>query len=329
MINQRLFDWYGIDTNKNLGLKTLCPKPFDTVLIDKNGSCFVCECTAWLPQSIGNLHNNGLEEIFHSAMAKHIRNSILDGSYRYCNSNQCQWIIKDIVGHHESAATKISTIRLAIDDSCNLSCPSCRTSNVFYKRGKMLSLRLSLADKIIDFLKNKNNILIHIGSDGDPFASLVYRHFMREVPKNDSFSFNLQTNGLLLKKMFNRLSNIFNRLKELNISIDGATKNTYEMLRKGGKFDLLLENLQFIKKYHNNFKINFHMVVQRSNWHEMRKMTLLAEKFNVDKIWFNKIQNWNSFTNFSDQLPPENHERFLKEYHFVKQNSKVIIWNLK
>ena len=63
MINQRLFDWYKIDTSKNLGIRNHCPRPFDTVLIDKNGYCFACECTSWLPQSIGNLQIKTLDEI--------------------------------------------------------------------------------------------------------------------------------------------------------------------------------------------------------------------------------------------------------------------------
>jgi len=329
VINSRLFDWYGIDTNKNLDIKNKCPKPFDTILIDQTGSCFLCECTAWLPQSVGNLHKNTLQEIFDSDISKHLRQSIVDGSYRYCNSKQCQWLLKNIVEDYKKGIPNISTIRLAIDNSCNLSCPSCRTNKIYHKKGKMLSLKFSLADKILNFLEDKKNMLIHIGSDGDPFASLVYRHFMRNIGKNKSFLFNLQTNGLLLKKMFGRLENIFDRLNELNISIDGATKKTYELLRRGGNFNLLLENLDFIKKYHKNFKINFHMVVQKSNWHEMNQMVNLAEEFNVQKIWFNKIQNWHTYLDFEKELPPEKDEKFLEEYYSVKKNKKVIIWNLE
>ena len=88
MINQRLFDWYGIDTEKNLQLKTFCPRPFDTILIDKNGSCFACECTAWLPQSIGNLNLKSIEQILESPTLQLLQNSIKDSSYRYCNNNQ-------------------------------------------------------------------------------------------------------------------------------------------------------------------------------------------------------------------------------------------------
>ena len=63
MINKRLFDRYSINTNKDLKIKNLCPRPKDTILIDKLGSCYACECTSWLPQSIGNLQIKTLEEI--------------------------------------------------------------------------------------------------------------------------------------------------------------------------------------------------------------------------------------------------------------------------
>ena len=55
MINERLFEQYNIDTKKHLGIINRCPRPFDTILIDKNGSCYACESTSWLPQSIGYL----------------------------------------------------------------------------------------------------------------------------------------------------------------------------------------------------------------------------------------------------------------------------------
>ena len=326
MIDSRLFQWYNINTRKDLGITNICPKPFDTVLIDQNGSCFICECTAWLPQSVGNLHKNSLEEIFHSDTAYHLRDSIDDGSYRYCNEKQCTWIIKGDVRNYQETDPKIKTIRLAIDDSCNLSCPSCRKSVIFHKRGKMLSMRLELADRVNQYLAKHNNVTVHIGSDGDPFASLVYRHFMRTVPDNDTLRFNLQTNGLLMKKMFGRLDKILTRIAVLNISVDGATKETYELLRRGGRFEKLLENLQFIKDYHEQFRIRFHMVVQKNNWREMTNMLELADKFNVHEVIFNKITNWNTYENFEEQLPPEQDDLFIKTVELVKKHPKTINW---
>ncbi len=328
MINQRLFDWYNIDTRKDLAISNICPKPFDTVLIDQSGSCFICECTAWLPQSVGNLHKSSLEEIFDSDMAYHLRDSIDDGSYRYCNAKQCTWIIKGDVRHYEENDPGIRTIRLAIDDSCNLSCPSCRKSVIFHSRGKMLDMRLRLADKVNQYLSTHNNITVHIGSDGDPFASLVYRYFMRTVPDNHTLRFNLQTNGLLIKKMFGRLEKILNRIDVLNISIDGATKTTYELLRRGGRFENLLENLEFIKPLHERFKIRFHMVVQRENWQEMSQMLELADRFNAHEVIFNRITDWNTYDNFHEQLIPEKDSLFIKEFEIIKRHPKSITWQL-
>ena len=42
MINQRQFERYNINTSKDLGIQKICARPFDTVLIDKMGSCYAC-----------------------------------------------------------------------------------------------------------------------------------------------------------------------------------------------------------------------------------------------------------------------------------------------
>jgi MoaA/NifB/PqqE/SkfB family radical SAM enzyme len=131
-----------------------------------------------------------------------------------------------------------------------------------------------------------------------------------------------------MKKMFGRLDKILTRIDVLNISIDGATKSTYELLRRGGQFEKLLENLEFIKHYHEQFRIRFHMVVQKSNWHEMNKMLELADRFNAHEVIFNRITDWNTYNNFHEQLAPEQDPAFQKEFDLIRQNKKSVIWEL-
>ena len=150
MINQRLFTHYGIDTNKNLQIKRRCPRPYDTILIDKQGSCFACECQSWLPQSVGNLQIRTLSEIIDSPMQKHLQASIADGTYRYCNEHQCSYIMSNTVLNDRPS--RIKHLRLAIDDSCNLRCPSCRKGMIFHKEGSAYRLGIRLADRINDWL---------------------------------------------------------------------------------------------------------------------------------------------------------------------------------
>jgi MoaA/NifB/PqqE/SkfB family radical SAM enzyme len=201
-------------------------------------------------------------------------------------------------------ASQIKNIRLAIDDSCNLSCPSCRTNTIFVKSGKLLEQRIQLAKRIIEYITIQDNpITLHIGSDGDPFASLVYRYFIKQTKFFPHVSFSIQTNGLLIKKMYQRHEDMFKKLNVLNVSIDGASQETYERLRKGGSFQKIIENLEFIKQIKSklNFKFIIHFVVQAENYQEMPKIIELAEKYSADNIWLNKITNWNTFPNFEDK----------------------------
>jgi len=298
MINQRLFNQYNIDTKKDLKIKNLCPRPRDTILIDKQGSCYACECTSWLPQSIGNLQIKSLEDIIGGEMHQHLQGSITDGTYRYCNENQCAYL-KSAVLH--GRPDHIQHLRLAIDDSCNLRCPSCRKGMIFHKEGSAYNLGIRLADKINEWLYHyEHPIQVHIGSDGDPFASHVYRHFMEQTPERDNIKYSILTNALMFKEFHTRVPYVINNLQELGVSIDGASKNTYEKLRLGGKWDKINENLECISnlKQKHGFRFILHFVVQKDNYHEMEDIMMLGQKYNADRVWLSRIHDWNTFDNF-------------------------------
>lgn len=290
---------------KNLNIKTKCPRPFDTITIDKNGNCYACECSGWLPEVIGNLKLQTLQEIIDDKKLKSIQSTIIDGTYSYCQESLCSYLL-DVRPEKKSwntdiPTTKLKQLRLGIDDSCNLSCPSCRKSKIMEKRGIKLKSRFRMIEKIIEYLNRNNSpIKIHVGSDGDPFASLVYRYFLKNCPKKSNISFSLQTNGLLIEKMYYKNKWIFDRLDTLGLSIDGCTKEVYEKLRRGGKFEILKRNLSFlvdIKEKHN-FKIIFHCVVQAANVQQIEHYIKFATEFSADKIWFNRIVDWKTYNNF-------------------------------
>jgi MoaA/NifB/PqqE/SkfB family radical SAM enzyme len=302
MINQRLFDHYRIDTTKDLKISKRCPRPYDTVLIDKMGSCYACECTAWLPQSIGNLQIKPLAEIIGGTMHTHVQESITDNTYRYCNEHQCSYIKGGRL--MDSDANNIKHLRLAIDDSCNLRCPSCRKSMIFHKEGSKFDLGIRLADKINGWLQSyEHPIKVHIGSDGDPFASHIYRHFMEKTPVRDNISYSILTNGLMLKDFHQRIPHIMGNLDTLGISIDGATESTYERLRLGGNWDKVIDALECAKtlKNEHGFVFQLHMVVQQDNWREMELMEALAYKYQADRVFFNPIEDWNTGIDMSTQ----------------------------
>jgi MoaA/NifB/PqqE/SkfB family radical SAM enzyme len=303
-INQRLFDHYGIDTQKHMGIKTICARPWDTVLIDKRGSCYACECQSWLPHSIGNLQARTLDQILSSDLREHFKSSVADGSFKYCNSQRCSYILQGIIPPRDGTGTHIKNLRLAIDDSCNLRCPSCRKGMIFHKEGSAYNLGIRLADKINKWLHNyKHPIQVHIGSDGDPFASHVYRHFMAHTPKRDNIKYSILTNGLMFDEFHARVPHVINNLQELGVSIDGATKETYEKLRLGGRWEKINQNLRCMAelKQRLGFRWILHFVVQKDNFHEMMDIVDLGKKYGADRVWLNKIEDWNTMGDFKDQ----------------------------
>lgn len=302
MINERLFNRYNIDITKNLQIKNVCSRPYDTILIDKMGSCYACECQSWLPQSIGNLQIQSLKDIIdNSKLRKYLQSSVSDGTYRYCNEHQCSYIRLGKVG--QGAVPKIKHLRLAIDDSCNLRCPSCRKSLIFHKEGSAYDLGVRLANKINEWLEDcVDPMQVHIGSDGDPFASHVYRHFMENTPIKENIKYSLLTNGLMFKDFHNKVPWVIENLNELGVSIDGASKETYEKLRLGGRWDKINENLKCMSdlKEKYNFRFILHFVVQKDNYHEMEDIIQLGKDYNADRVWLNKIEDWNVYSDFKE-----------------------------
>ena len=235
-------------------------------------------------------------------MHQHLRGSVNDRSYRYCNEKQCSYLkaqcITPVTDQH------IKHLRLAIDESCNLKCPSCRKRLIFHKEGPAYKLGIRLADKINEWLYSYDRpIRVHLGSDGDPFASHVYRHFMEHTPKRDNIKYSILTNALMFKEFHATVPHVVNNLQELGVSIDGASRETYEKLRLGGKWEKIIEGLECISevKKRHGFRVVLQMVVQQDNWHEIGKMLELGHKYGVDGVYFNRIEDWDTNIDFTLQ----------------------------
>ena len=54
-------------------------------------------------------------------------------------------------------------------------------------------------------------------------------------------------------------------------------------------------------KQKHNFRFILHFVVQQDNYHEMEDIILLGKKYNADRVWLNKMEDWNVFPNFADR----------------------------
>ena len=107
----------------------------------------------------------------------------------------------------------------------------------------------------------------------------------------------------MFKEFHFKIPHIMNGLTTLGISIDGATADTYEKLRLGGKWDKILEALECMaeQKQKHGFRFILHYVVQKDNFHEMQEIIDLGEQYNADRVWLNKIEDWGTMDDFKSQ----------------------------
>jgi organic radical activating enzyme len=296
--------------NKFQGL--FCQFPFDFAQIDPLGQMYLC-CPQTLPEAAGDLVSADFMDTWNSERAIAIRESILDGSYRYCSEATCGYLQskslprKDAVRnkrHREiidNNLTRIEqgplTINMSYDRSCNLSCPSCRKGMVVLK-GKSKENAEVIHDRVVNrSLKNVEELII-TGS-GDPFGSRLFYSFLRSFDPSTApgLRITLSTNGLLLTpKTWDSICNT--AINKIDISVDAAEPFTYA-LNRGGDWETLLENLQFVGGLRKAGKIKsfeLHFVVQANNFREMKKFVEIGLDVAADHICFKQIVNWGTYS---------------------------------
>ncbi len=294
-------------------MKRFCSHPFNRAHLSPSGSVFVC-CAAWLNMPIGNIFKEPFPDIWNSPTAKKIRESIHDESFRFCKWDKCPRIISKIVEREVNNETFLDIIKekrvtldtgprllsLNYDNSCNLYCESCRDKvKVLDKKRQEELIRFQDALIETDFFKKVKRLTV--SGVGEVFASRVLMDLLTNKITESHFpelKIILRTNGILLtRKNWERIKNVHYAIDTISISIDAATEKTYRLLRRGGDFNRLLENLGFLKelKRKNNIKVILHFVVQKQNYREMPGFVRLAKTYDCDRVNFGKIFNLGTY----------------------------------
>jgi MoaA/NifB/PqqE/SkfB family radical SAM enzyme len=162
------------------------------------------------------------------------------------------------------------------------------------KESELARLKSIQAEVFKNGLKDGRRLMI--SGCGDPLASSLHRNFLLNIDREryPDVRIKLQTNGLLLTPgMWAKIKNSHYAIDWISISIDAATEKTYK-LNRGGSFDKLLRNLEFVsglrkKNRIETFNINF--VVQADNFREMKQFIELGKRYGCDYVVFQRIMN--------------------------------------
>lgn len=294
---------------------TFCEQPFFQMDVLETSS-HLC-CASWMQESVGNLVQTPWPMVWNGTTAQAIRESIHDGSYRYCNKMACPRIqgatlprASDVAARSdywqrivEKLTTEITAgpqaVNLAYDRTCNLSCPSCRIERYAADDATRLRYDDMQENAILPLLKDAKTVFI-TGS-GDPFASKNFRSMMKRLTPEEypDLRFLIMTNGMLFTPgQWEQFPALHNRVLLLKISIDAATGPTHELLRRGARWPVMMENMAFAGRLRtegliDGFELAF--TVQADNFREMGDAVDLAKSMGATGIHFTRMTNWGTF----------------------------------
>lgn len=274
----------------------VCNAPDRVLLIDWNGQCFLCHCEAWLPVSVGNIDQfQTLASVWQDPVALDTRADVAQGRFSNCAVDRCGILHNDVYFDRY-------TISINIDESCNLRCPSCRTGLIMKDSGSEYEKKLSRARHIVNLLDQFHDPChIIMSGNGDPLASAIMRPLIHELKPKPTQTFRLFTNGLLLQKQLSQSALIPN-ITEYFISVDAGSKTVYETVRSPGRWKVLLDNLEYLRKIVDSTgaQVLLKFVLQAANVDDMENFVGLCERFRFDAV-INRLEDWGTWVDFKNQ----------------------------
>ena len=315
----------------------LCRQAFEYVQIEVGGGINICcpdllECPPF-----GSLRRDDFQSIWNSERAKIFRLSIMNHTYALCRHQNCYYLdsyepdMSDKI--YEKIERPVSKLKVSvnIDGSCNLRCSSCRNT-IQNIRGKEKEEARWLSEKIqkeiIPFTE-----CLYVAGYGEVFVSKIYQQMLHNIAYIPHLG--LQSNGLLFSE--NYIRQLAEKCDSLSIfiSIDAASRETYEKIRRGGNFEKLMNNLFTIRSLRlagviSYFEIAF--VLQYENRKEIADFIRLGTQLQVDNIAFTKINNWGTYSEEEFEKISLFHENGMKEeykdlFKEVDVYNKKVTWS--
>jgi len=282
-----------------------CDAPFKKLWIGKNGMTRMCECPDFLEVGFGNAGVTDLKKIWKSPLAKIVRLSMLNHSYTFCSEELCGMLrvcgdLKELPAFPETAEEndQPGELMIANDRVCNLCCPSCR--NTLYTKNNADEAIIAKAGTdalLASGWPDRAEELI-VGGSGEAFLSENYKQVLYDG-KLKRNRIRIMTNGILFTPQeWEKLEGKYEHIV-FSVSVDAATKNTYEKVRCGGNYERLMKNMEFLSELRKENKVDcviVNLIVQRANYREIPDFIRWAKMLGFDRVSLSHIRNWGTFT---------------------------------
>lgn len=302
--------------------RQFCSYPFDFLVIRNDGDLIrlaPCQTSLWMAYAKSYPANELIDEhakpdFWNCKEFQEIRRSILDGDFSYCSKLRCTKFmnlpdrdkvtdarLRHIIDTHQTELPGgPRVIVCSYDETCNLTCPSCRTHPIAPTPAQRHAFD-TMADRFILPLISSETDHILLNASGEALASPHSMRLLQSIPfdRYPKLKIHLMTNGELLADRWSALGEAASHVHKLIISFDGLSKHTYEQYRRNGKLERFLNGMEFASKLRKEDivkSVTAVMTVYEGNMHEALPIFHFCRSHEFDDFALNKFQNWGTFS---------------------------------
>lgn len=264
-----------------------------------------CCCSTFLDFSLGNVNQDAFKDIWGGIRHRIAALSTQNHTYTFCKKDMCPFFIEKKIGESKLSNEVYHNVeehpRVALvsyDNGCNLKCVTCRKDFIVTKGTELQQTEL-YADMVKREILPYAQFMIMAGN-GEVFLNKSYKKLYMSEEASNLEEIRFLSNGLLFNE--NTWKDVKQNIRGkimLTVSIDAATKDTYEYIRSGGNFDVLKKNMEFAGELRRTGKLSYfrmNFVVQKKNYLEMPMFVEWGKQLGCDEVFFTKILNWGTYT---------------------------------
>jgi MoaA/NifB/PqqE/SkfB family radical SAM enzyme len=175
---------------------------------------------------------------------------------------------------------------VTLSSRCNLDCIMCEV------RRTKWDIPYKVIQEVVDFFPYLESV---IWQGGEPFLLEYFGEIFEEASRFEQLKQMIVTNGLLINESW--AEKLSKNNVELTFSIDGVTREVYEHIRQGAKFERVIRSLRMIKEARKKnesqkMSLRLHVVIMKSNYHQLEDFLDFAKEYGFDAVHL--ISMWGS-----------------------------------
>jgi len=211
-----------------------------------------------------------------------------------------------------------SNIEIETTTVCNINPPCVMCRRNLTREENVISPHI--IDRIEDLFKYAS--VISLSGVGEPLTDENLFRIMNLINKKETH-IKFTTNGLLLTKDVSEKL-LEKGLKEITISIDAATSETYKRIRRNDGFCKVKNNVQQLVSVRDKKKVTYpfieiNMVLMQENFNELVKFIEMADEIGVDGVYFSLLSKIEKNDNY---IIKDDNNGFKFDYQFQMIDTK-------